>query len=1024
MFDSLMRVLLLFWFLLGHLHHLTRIAVAKMVRPLFSIRLLRVGPHAAATADLVALLDPNRFSLADSGLQHDDVFGKDTMDISRFLRLSAPKSLHCLQRIHDGMKGKDGAYYPPQDTIGTKTVLMLASRFARVFHSTSETIVQRFESIGFVMTALLEMRAYIVDPANANVNLGTNFYSYQTFQHVMLGLAAAALRLKAHHDFCPSLAATLYRTGEQCLETFFSGAGGMGKIANWKRVYTVGELVLHARRENALKRVSSGKYGVTIPTKSKKREVRQEWLHANGNSLQPADLTDYPGDTDAMVAFNCGSDKAKTYLASVGCRTTVEGLWDKPYEYEKQEDKTMMRQEPDGDEIDFSGITAATVSSEPPISTNDDDVGSSSSSSASTTCAADSPVGASASAAGENNEEEEKDEDALGEDTAAHTNASGVASAAKNDVSGVGDDEGATETGDRLHSGLIINRTAWLSDLQISNAVSVLSLTTAPSLAADNFRFTWPLPVDTLAERLRAFVERSQGDQGQRSRFTWVLRDEDGSATNRVHNIIFGDGVHWKNVVLVARTRTIHIVDDMKHRADITVTSAGGDDLLAALLQASRAARGSWRVLHSSLLLQFDGFQCGVWKVYWSVLLSAFAASTSRNLLRFAAEYVSRDLGRDHELVADLLAGRTHEHRRALADLSRRKRQEYADVLFAAQRQDILPYEGEALSSAASPNLLKQQFEAKKKRESRQFSISNVGGAASFEEDDGTLSLVEKDRRGGNDGRVRRADVRKMGLAMELLDARRRSHSSTLTIPEGVPGTGRVISKATLVHELQMGDSNAREIPLERLKRVQVMARRASTAAARGGQDDIFLDGEMLSLGSDIALAFVDEGKSYRRWIGRVIKLISKSAGARSKRLQYLRPVALDSLPSELEIVCNFYEEIEMETGKKKKRKRQATAKRYRYNTVVDHQAYPVSCFLGVVDLKYIADDDLFELTATDDKRTDSTMNALDKDSAVAKANGKARRKAAESHGDDLHGAKPMQVARAVGKRAATKKTR
>ena len=81
-----------------------------------------------------------------------------------------------------------------------------------------------------------------------------------------------------------------------------------------------------------------------------------------------------------------------------------------------------------------------------------------------------------------------------------------------------------------------------------------------------------------------------------------------------------------------------------------------------------------------------------------------------------------------------------------------------------------------------------------------------------------------------------------------------------------------------------------------------------------------------------------------------------------------------------------------------------------------------MSCFLGVVDLKYIADDDLFELTATDDKRTDSTMKALDKDSAVAKANGKARRKAAESHGDDLHGAKPMQVARAVGKRSATKK--
>jgi hypothetical protein len=109
------------------------------------------------------------------------------------------------------------------------------------------------------------------------------------------------------------------------------------------------------------------------------------------------------------------------------------------------------------------------------------------------------------------------------------------------------------------------------------------------------------------------------------------------------------------------------------------------------------------------------------------------------------------------------------------------------------------------------------------------------------------------------------AVARALGSALRLLDGRRSSISATVVIPEGRPGEGRKVSKVALNEDLQRGDVLDRMIPLERLQRIKAIGRRA---ALNDGSGDVAVDGEMLSLHSDVALAFVDGHGVYTRYIG------------------------------------------------------------------------------------------------------------------------------------------------------------
>ena len=162
-----------------------------------------------------------------------------------------------------------------------------------------------------------------------------------------------------------------------------------------------------------------------------------------------------------------------------------------------------------------------------------------------------------------------------------------------------------------------------------------------------------------------------------------------------------------------------------------------------------------------------------------------------------------------------------------------------------------------------------------------------------------------------------------LASAIQKMDGRRQTFSSTCVIPRGRPGQGRCISKIAAVFELQQCDlRNNPILPLHRLDRIAAMAQRAKNAV---DEDAVALPGEMLHLGDDVALAFIGDNGDYTLWIARVVKILCK-VGV-SKTTQYIRPVSLDTMG--LSLVCGYYTEV---ADKVKKRKKGAL-QRYSYST-------------------------------------------------------------------------------------------
>ena len=477
-----------------------------------------------------------------------------------------------------------------------------------------------------------------------------------------------------------------------------------------------------------------------------------------------------------------------------------------------------------------------------------------------------------------------------------------------------------------------------------------------------------------------------------------------------MHNTIYGDDVHWRNIICDANTRTIHIVDDMHDHDEEILAAAGG--LERVLLQAARAAHGGWSVRRSSFQLQFDGFQCGVWKVYWNNLLAEYARSSHcADLLRFAAAIIARDcqvqVGAERDLfISDLMNGRSSKHRALLSALSARTRQESREALLVANENGTLPFEGAAIAAVPAAPAKAPTFE------SSHFNVFSVGSVATVENEDESEAVFVESEDGG-DAKTDAAAARLVS-EMEKVDARRSTFSSTVEIPVGRPGAGRRISKLTLVYELQQGDLSVKTIPLHRLDRIKAMALRAKHA---NDEDAVALPGEMLHLGDDVALAFIDGSGKYVLWIARVIKILCRVG---SRTTQFIRPVSLDT-PG-LRLVCGYYTEVQT---KRKKRKHNAPTS-YSYSTSTDTNQYPMSCFLGIVGpLKYDPRSEHYSLSADDVRRVTTSMKAMDIKSGVSKSRAKKRQAKQENYGnDELDGATKKVVKRAPGKRQATETRR
>ena len=203
------------------------------------------------------------------------------------------------------------------------------------------------------------------------------------------------------------------------------------------------------------------------------------------------------------------------------------------------------------------------------------------------------------------------------------------------------------------------------------------------------------------------------------------------------------------------------------------------------------------------------------------------------------------------------------------------------------------------------------------------------------------------------------------------------------------------ISKAALLRYLRRhGAEMHTDPPTDRLNEIRRCAERA--AAAELGKPSI--DGDQLVLHHDYALAMQEDAAtdSPTLWIGRLVRMTMRKPDRKAAVRRC--PVGLASDLSGLELYCNWY---------------RATARRGEYslsNAVVDTAAYTVECLLGVVELDYNPDSDIFAIDADQLKALESKCRQTSKAASSqreAAASAAARR--AQQH--EAEGLQPQQVA-------------
>ena len=214
-------------------------------------------------------------------------------------------------------------------------------------------------------------------------------------------------------------------------------------------------------------------------------------------------------------------------------------------------------------------------------------------------------------------------------------------------------------------------------------------------------------------------------------------------------------------------------------------------------------------------------------------------------------------------------------------------------------------------------------------------------------------------------------------------------------LPGKVDHSPTYITKAALLRFLRRHDSEmTNDLPTDRLNKIRRCAARA--AAAQQGKPCI--DGDELALHNDYAFAMQEgAGKDAPSlWIGRLVRMTMRKPDRKAAVRRC--PVGLASDLSGLELYCNWY---------------RATARRGEYslsNAVVDTAAYTVECLLGVVELDYNPDSDIFVIDADQLKALESKCRQTSKTASSqreAAASAAARR--AQQH--EAEGLQPQQVA-------------
>ena len=349
-----------------------------------------------------------------------------------------------------------------------------------------------------------------------------------------------------------------------------------------------------------------------------------------------------------------------------------------------------------------------------------------------------------------------------------------------------------------------------------------------------------------------------------------------------------------------------------------------------ALCAAVAAVKGDWSVRCSSIKVQYDGYQCGVWKIIKAEVLHEYVLSDSCDLRQFHAEFLARKIAANEtsaQLAKRITDGNcTAIDKQGLSSFSAERRNYYRARLKHMDQQNTLPWVGEM----ADENDDRFERQAVLSAEFGYQGQADDDTSYFVEAENGVLTLVD----GGPSPLAMRSccdtHSRTLITAIEHVapGPRREGISSTILMPDA-SGLMHKVAKRTLVVECQRNniDPSSKSISKDRLRRILQINECASKAA----DEEVAVDvQDVLRNLVDVCIA-TREGGATKMHFGRVQQMLCKSGSSRGVR-EWLQPVRLDNLPAGLSIVCNWYvetnEQGESKKGKTPKRKRSSVQSR------------------------------------------------------------------------------------------------
>jgi hypothetical protein len=261
---------------------------------------------------------------------------------------------------------------------GTLAHLELVSAYIVLFFGEKATLEQRVELAGFIVHFLRLARLHVVDTPGLTLKL--NFFSRQTYQHVILSCHSAVLLIRLQRDVNARLPVALSKSGSDCCETAFSQISGHGRLNARHRDASVGEAVNGLSRLNTLARWSADREArMSYGKRHHKGDVDQ--TNHEDQALPNADLACHQSDAVYAQAWRDGMARAEAKAQTLGIpvprsrarlweseKADVESLGE--ITAEEDADLESTAREPD---VEPRWVTENALPLEPPAESSDDE---------------------------------------------------------------------------------------------------------------------------------------------------------------------------------------------------------------------------------------------------------------------------------------------------------------------------------------------------------------------------------------------------------------------------------------------------------------------------------------------------------------------------------------------------------------------------------------------------------------------------------------------------------------------------